>query len=73
MTAQVIFLNTGYVPDAEESRRLEVMAEYIQGARNGLYNRISSYSPYERIIEVQRFHSAFRQHIKACNSSHPKQ
>lgn len=64
MTAQVIFLNTGYAPDPEERRRLEVMAEYIQGARNGLYNRISSYEPYQRVIEVQRFHAAFRQHIK---------
>jgi hypothetical protein len=64
LTAQVIFLNTNYYPSIEQRAWLESIQEHLNSARAGLMNRVVTYSPYNKMLAIQKHHEEIRKHIK---------
>jgi hypothetical protein len=64
VTAQVVFLNTNYYPSIEQRAWLETIQDHLNSARAGLMNRILTYSPYNKMLAIQKHHEEIRKHIK---------
>jgi hypothetical protein len=64
MTAQVIFIHTGYYPTFEESLRLFNQQEKLTSSLIELSFATRSYSHYERYLAKERYHNGFRERWK---------
>jgi hypothetical protein len=61
MTAQVMFIHTGYYPTFEESLRLYNQQEKLTLAHAELAFQCRNFSPAEKYLSKQRYHNGFRQ------------
>jgi len=62
----ILFINTGYLPNHEEWVRLENIQREIAGWRAELHRdfELRKFTPGERYLSKQRFHNGIRQNWK---------
>lgn len=64
MTAQVIFIHTGYYPTFEESLRLFNIQEKLTYSHAELAFQCRNFSQAEKYLSKQRYHNGFREKWK---------
>jgi len=60
MTAQVMFIHTGYYPTFEESLRLYNQQERLTYSLIELSYATRNYSAYDKFLAKERYHNGFR-------------